>query len=435
MLFFRLVLAAGLAGFGALAGPALAQDVTAAPTPSVSPAITPPAIPTNADFPDFTIRVMRGGTELELSGGFKLGIGREFRRILSESPAVRVVHLDSLGGWVNEGEIVRRAIAERGLATYVSDICVSACTVAFAGGSERWLHPSARIGFHTFASSELTSAEVAAYIAREKVILERSGYDAAFVDHALSVPYDDVWYPTDDELLSAHVVTGLAAPDQFALSGLGPDLSRESVAARFASALPILEALRVLEPARFDSMVDAMHAAYLAGATEGELAGLTRSSVLPLVQAYLPLSDDATVLSFASLVVDQYRTLLGTDGSLCFKYAVGVDDPREVLAHFPSPLQQREMHLEEQILRTAEAGRPRADTSVLESYWDEVSATLGSAASAESLSRLAVNAASDPGLQVKYCEASIAFFEGVLSLGEAKASVLFRDFFDGPAAK
>lgn len=434
MLFLRLALAAGMAGLGALpAAPALAEDPPTAPAVSV-PSLPGPAIPTNADFPDFSIRVMREGTELELSGGFKLGIGREFRRILAESPGVRVVHLDSLGGWVNEAEIVRRTIAERGLATYVADICVSACTVAFAGGDERWLHPAARIGFHTFASSDLTSAEVAAYIAREKIILARAGYDSGFLDRALAVPYDDVWYPSGEELVSARVVTGMAAPDQFALSGLGPDLSRDTVADRFASALPILDALRVLEPARFATMVDAMREAYLAGATEGEIAGITRRSVVPLVQAYLPLSDDATVLSFADLVIDQYRTLLGADGSLCFEYAVGADDPREILAHLPGALQERELHLEEQIFRTALAGRPRTEPAVLQSYWNEVATTLGSDASADGLSRLAASAAADAGLQARYCEATIAFFEGVMSLGETKASILFRDFFDAADA-
>jgi hypothetical protein len=427
MMLIRLALVAGLAAFGA-ASLASAEEYDA--TPSVA-AITPPKtiVPTDADLPDFSIRVMRDGTEIEVSGGFKLGIAREFRRILEESPDLRVVHLDSMGGWVNEGEAIRRMIADRGLSTYVADICVSACTVAFAGGVERWIHPLGRIGFHTFASSRLNSTEIAAYIAREKVNLAAAGYDPAFLDRALSVPYEEVWYPTPDELIGARVVTALAEPDQFALSGLGPDVSRDGVARGFAAVLPMLEAIRVLEPARFDQMIDALHSAYVTGATESELFEITRGSILPLIQAYLPLSDDSTVLSFAGLVLDQYRTLLGADGRLCFEYALGINDPREILAHLPGTLQERELHLEEEILRTAKAGREMTAPDVLKSYWGEVAARLGMEMPSENLSVLAAQAAADAGLQTQYCQSSIALFEGMLELGEAKASALFRDFF------
>lgn len=387
------------------------------------------AIPSDADFPDFTIRLMRGGTELEISGGFKIGIARELRRVLDQSPDVRVVHLDSMGGWVNEGEIIRRIIAERGLATYVADICVSACTVAFAGGRERWLHPLARIGFHTFASSDMTGAEVDAYIAREKALLGGAGYDPAFLDRALAVPFDEVWYPTDDELTGARVVTGLASADQFALSGLGPDLSRDAVAQGFAGALPILDALRSVEPGRFDAMIEALHAAYLDGATESQLFAIARNGVMPMVQAYLPRSDDATLLSFAGLLVDQYRTLLGADGRLCFEYALGIDDPHEVMAHLPNALWEREQSLEFDILRTATALRPLPEPGLVRAYWNEAAAGLTGVVSAADLPVLAAGARGDPSLQTQYCEASIALFESVLTLDDAKASALLRDIF------
>jgi len=91
---------------------------------------------------------MRDGTEAEISGGFKYGLTDDFSKILLASRQIKVVHLDSVGGRLGEGEKLFKLIRERGLTTYVSSKCMSACTLAFAGGRERYLLKSASLGFH-----------------------------------------------------------------------------------------------------------------------------------------------------------------------------------------------------------------------------------------------------------------------------------------------
>jgi len=100
------------------------------------------------DVPDYAIRVMRDGTEAEIVGGFKFGLTEDFVKILSASRQISVVHLDSIGGRLGEGEKMFKLIRDRGLNTYVSSKCLSACTLAFAGGRERFLHRDASLGFH-----------------------------------------------------------------------------------------------------------------------------------------------------------------------------------------------------------------------------------------------------------------------------------------------
>jgi hypothetical protein len=45
------------------------------------------------DIPAYSIRVMRNGTEAEISGGFKYGLTDDFLKVLSASRQIRVVHL------------------------------------------------------------------------------------------------------------------------------------------------------------------------------------------------------------------------------------------------------------------------------------------------------------------------------------------------------
>ena len=74
--------------------------------------------------PDFTLRVMRNGTELEIAGGFKYGLASDVEKVVRASPQVKVVHLNSSGGRIGESEKLARLIRERGLTTYVSSRCL-----------------------------------------------------------------------------------------------------------------------------------------------------------------------------------------------------------------------------------------------------------------------------------------------------------------------
>ncbi|MFX7559753.1 hypothetical protein ABTJ75_18850, partial [Acinetobacter baumannii] len=86
---------------------------------------------------------MNDGREAEIAGGIKYGLTRDFERLLDAQPGIRVVHLDSVGGRIGEGKKLNALIRARGLDTYVEANCMSACTLAFAGGTQRILRRGA----------------------------------------------------------------------------------------------------------------------------------------------------------------------------------------------------------------------------------------------------------------------------------------------------
>jgi hypothetical protein len=76
-------------------------------------------------------RLLNNGTELEVSGGIGHGFSSELERFLDAAPNVRVIHVNlGSGGLIYEAMEGSKAIRRRGLTTYVSSSCVSACTVA-----------------------------------------------------------------------------------------------------------------------------------------------------------------------------------------------------------------------------------------------------------------------------------------------------------------
>jgi hypothetical protein len=139
----------------------------------------------DSDIPAYSIRVMRDGTEAEIAGGFKYGLTDDFLKILSASQRIRVVHLDSLGGRIGEATKLNKVIRSRGLDTYVSANCMSACTIAFAGGQRRILRSGATLGFHAPSFPGMTKVEIAEASGDQKDIFAVAGFDKNFIDQAL----------------------------------------------------------------------------------------------------------------------------------------------------------------------------------------------------------------------------------------------------------
>jgi hypothetical protein len=152
-------------------------------------------------------RVLGNGQVLEFSGGISFGVARELESFLGAMPNVKTVRLDSQGGRLLEAQKMSDMIRARGLSTYVVQNCLSACTIVFLGGKERFLFESGKLGFHQPAFRGVTAATHRDMIATEEARLQRLGLSAAFAVRANAATPNSMWYPDKDELLREKVVT------------------------------------------------------------------------------------------------------------------------------------------------------------------------------------------------------------------------------------
>jgi hypothetical protein len=159
--------------------------------------------------------VLANGQTLEFSGGITFGVTQELERFLNAMAGVRTVRLNSNGGRILEAQRMSDLISSRNLATFVARDCLSACTIVFLGGNERFMLPTARLGFHQPAFRGMTASDRHAAIATERQRLQlRFGLSAAFAARANSAPPGGMWYPDKDELMRERVVTRLGSPKQ-----------------------------------------------------------------------------------------------------------------------------------------------------------------------------------------------------------------------------
>ena len=159
--------------------------------------------------PDYSVRVTNDGAWIEIVGGFKYGLTDEVIRTFAEPNRIKVVHLTSLGGRLGEAQRLYELIRDRRLSTYVSSRCMSACTMAFAGGRERFLRKGATLGFHRGAFPGVKERDLDDV---QSAVFRQAGFDGKFIETALATPNTEMWRPGEDVLVKARVVTRVGAP-------------------------------------------------------------------------------------------------------------------------------------------------------------------------------------------------------------------------------
>jgi hypothetical protein len=162
--------------------------------------------------------ILAGGQTLEFAGGITFGVADEFEHFLAAMTNVRTVRLNSHGGRILEAQKMADIIRRRNLATFVAVDCLSACTIVFLGGSQRFMLPTARLGFHQPAFRGMTASDRSAAISTEVARLQRFGLSRDFAVKANTAAPASMWYPDKDELIREHVVTRLVNPQQVAQS-------------------------------------------------------------------------------------------------------------------------------------------------------------------------------------------------------------------------
>jgi hypothetical protein len=164
--------------------------------------------------PGWSITTSDTGREIRISGEIRPGLSDALTEVLEATPGVERLELESPGGSVSEGLALAELVEKYSLNTVVKTYCDSACTLIFVAGHERILAAGGQLGFHRCRSllwfdallyDDERNAELAGY-------LRSKGVSRDFADTVISVPNDDAWYPSLDQLFVAGVVTA-ATPD------------------------------------------------------------------------------------------------------------------------------------------------------------------------------------------------------------------------------
>jgi ATP-dependent protease ClpP protease subunit len=157
----------------------------------------------------YALALTKDGRLIHLKGAIDFGVTKDVAQILTEHPKVTGIILDSSGGIVYEGRGLFKLIKDHGLDTYCFKNCSSACTIAFIGGTRRFLGKNAKLGFHQYLhDSDKVNPVVNIEDEQKKdlTLYKSRMISDAFINKIFEKPTNEIWFPTQDELLAAGVV-------------------------------------------------------------------------------------------------------------------------------------------------------------------------------------------------------------------------------------
>ncbi|MCE4224774.1 hypothetical protein HCU64_13505 [Methylobacterium sp. C25] len=237
-----------------------------------------------------------GGRDVRLHGELTDGAGERLERLLSENPQVERIHLTSEGGLVDEGEAIGAAIARHHLATYVPDYCVSACTLAFVRGSERYLLKASRLGFHAPYEPGLFGQAFQADAAPERAAYLAAGVSADFADDALKVASTDMWFPDAERLTKANVATRIVDAAHFPDSTLDDGDDAAHARAAVLRNVDLLNGFETKAPRIIDGIAAWYLEGYRSGRSESDaFEGMKRLAARAVLRAMREADDRSTV--------------------------------------------------------------------------------------------------------------------------------------------
>lgn len=293
--------------------------------------------------PGFTMTVSADGRAVFATGSMNDGFADALRHALEASPSVAMVALDSVGGWEHEGFAAARLISERRLSTYVEGECDSACTLVLLAGAERVVTESASIGFHSPRPVGGMDPLGGAKAPLRKAYRE-AGVPAAFVDRALATPFDDMWYPTVEDLVANHVVTRVS-----------PGGETASIATFYRDVDDLWEYLAQAEPyasmaehreEAFEDLVEAVAADVEANEIDSVVLGTAGRKLKETYMEVLATGSAQLLLDSHELAIEMGRALLAAGHpDLCGAILFHGEGAARFQGIIPAELRDREKEL------------------------------------------------------------------------------------------
>jgi hypothetical protein len=131
-----------------------------------------------------------------VTGGVGWGSAKAVEAAIAAHPEIRLMEIESTGGYVREADLIVDMVRKHGLDTLVRGKCLSACTEIFLAGSKRYVGPDARFGFHQSGYSGRerdTQWSITEY--ESSILYREKGVAKEFMDQALNTSYYDLWRP------------------------------------------------------------------------------------------------------------------------------------------------------------------------------------------------------------------------------------------------
>ncbi len=380
--------------------------------------------------PPHAIRLLRDGTELELAGGMPFGTADAVQHALDAAPAIKVIHLNSQGGRMQEAYLLFKTIESRNLITYTSAQCASACAFAFLAGRERFVGENGQLGFHSVSIGTLSGRDVKDINDEYRRALQSRGVPDSFIERALSAPPKDIWFPTHAELLNNKVVDAVVDSKAYALSGLSQWHDVHQIENGLL-AVPTFAALAKFDAKNYARLRDLIVAGIQKGSSQNEIQTKIRAVFMgDVIPVYLKTAQDAPLVAYWQTQIAEMNALASNSQQLCadFAYPQFAPKPVDLKSVLPKPLVTQDLQALAGLIESGATQPHAVDNAATQTQTDLVAAVTRMSATVPhglEVVRTPAKYRDDPGA---LCTATLAMYREILATpGQDRVAAILRD--------
>ncbi len=151
-----------------------------------------------------------------------------------------------------------------------------------------------------------------------------AGLPDAFIRRVQDTPFDQMWFPSAQELLDNHVVTRVSRGGEYATMATR-FTTRDALAAELRS-VALYAALERKYPAHFSRLLDTVWQALKRNADDAEVMALLHTQSAKLYRALIPTAPDVLLFANAQLTIDEAQALQRLSPEACVAYLDGTAD-------------------------------------------------------------------------------------------------------------
>lgn len=364
------------------------------------------------------VTVSNGGEAIVIDGALEAGTATRFETVVTGAPAARIVVLHSPGGMLGEAERIAATVRSRRLDTYVESACLSACTVILIAGRDRAASPNARIGFHHPRFPFSNAERIRSATALTRRMYDDAGVISTFTDRVLATPFEDMWYPTFQEMRTANVITRQTLGGE--TSAVLSQVSTIDQLRSYFLAVPFWRTIFERYPDIGEQALSAVWAARGRGLNDNEAISAGRIVVSNNLHRILASATDEILDEYFQLSIDQLRAARDLSFQACALYVQG---RLNVFATLPRELATRETDIMTRILALPPQSLRHIDLDAVTPLFEQL--TVG-------MSQEQIDVLADPDGEASpslRCEASIAFFDRIAHLEPARRHQMVRYLF------
>lgn len=306
------------------------------------------------DFPNYKIKILNNGNELEIYGGIKFGLTNEIKKYFLQYPNIKVIHLNSLGGRITEAKKISKFLENKYITTYSSRGCYSACVDIFMSGEYRVINQNAQLGFHQPSFPGVTQADMYQEIEKQKTFYRKKGVKDNFIKKAFSTPPEDLWKPSNFELKQAGVIHEIVDGYNFSATDLQAFSDIKKLESTLLS-IPVYQTIKTYEPEKFNEIIDIINTSIKNGDTKNNMFAKTRTIAQELYLKYLPYASNESVSNFLDLALKQTKIIYLKNPIEAYNFSMGISKAFNPYTYFSNDLIQKEQKLINDVIISAKS--------------------------------------------------------------------------------